>query len=151
MKKSVKKETSGKPANYSREERLRAVMLYRETGNLSQTAKQVGISRVTMGAWIKEFDDIRTVDAATSAACVRAIEDASAIRQKFLAEHYSGLTRLINKAITRLETLIDNSESIPAINNALENAANIIKDFTPVEDKSTGIQVNLLQQSIKKE
>ena len=144
------KQTSEK-RGFSREERLQAVMLYRETGNISQTAVRVGVSRVALRAWIKEFNDVATIDPRVSAACIRAIESASEIRQEFLLKHYAGLTRLIEKAINRLEVLIDKSESIPAVNSALENAANIIRDFTPTEDKPTGVQVNLLQQTIKKE
>ena len=151
MRKTVNRTVKGSkaPKNYTLEERAKAVMLYRTNKNISLTATKFGISRPTLMKWLKEFPDIEAVDPATSAACVRAIEDASAIRLAFLREHYDNMSTVIRKGIKRADQLIENADNLGSVVNAIERLSTIIKDFTPAEDVNpTSTTINLLQQTL---
>ena len=131
------------------EYRAKAVRLARESGNVTETAKRMGISRRTLQHWMAEFAEPRPVDPETSKAVARAIEDASAIRQAFLREHYDALSGVIRKAISRADELIPAADSLGSVVNAIERLANIVKDFTPADEANpTGTTINLLQQTI---
>lgn len=131
------------------EYRIKAVRLAQESGNVTETAKRMNISRRTLQHWIAEFATPQPVDPETSRAVARAIEDASAIRQAFLREHYDAMSEVIRKGIARADTLITSADSLGAVVNALEKLSTIIKDFTPADEANPINQtINLLQQTI---
>lgn len=147
MRKSGKKK--GK-AEFSVNFKTNAVLLARESGNITETSKKVGVSRPTLRTWIAEFENSMAADPKVSDAAVRAIEDASAIRQKFLCEHYDSLTTVIRKAISRADELIPKADNLGSIVNAIERLANVIKEFTPADEANpTSTTINLLQQTIE--
>lgn len=141
---------SGKKKIFSDKFKTDAVILAQETGNIAETAKKVGVSRPTLRAWIAEFKDSKVADTKVSKAVVRAIEDASAIRQAFLREHYDSLSEVIRKAISRADELIPKADNLGSIVNAIERLANVIKEFTPADEANpTSTTINLLQQTIE--
>ena len=142
----------------------KAIAEYRETGNASAIARKYGVARSTFLAWLPvvshkiDTDSHVTTQAVvkaiekTSDAAVRSIEQATATRQEFFAQHYAGLSDALShtlKAIT--DRVKDKPDTIPtrdlaAIFTALTNFA---KEFTPVEEQGT-TTINLLQQTVNK-
>lgn len=149
MRKSGK--ISGKRERYDAEYRAKAVRLYQESGNLAEAARRMRISRPTLRAWIQESSIPKVIDPVTSNAVARAIEDASAIRQRFLREHYDALSVVIKKGIKRADELISKADNLGSVVNALEKLAGIVKDFAPIEENTPATTINLLQQTIGKE
>lgn len=148
MAKSGKK--GGKYERHDTEYRAKAVRLAQESGNITETAKRMGISRPTLRTWIQEFSVPKVVDPVTANAVAKAIEDASAIRQAFLREHYDSLSEVIRKAISRADELIPKADNLGSIVNAIERLANVIKEFTPADEANpTSTTINLLQQTIE--
>ncbi len=142
---------SGKKSPYDAEYRAKAVRLYQETGNLTEAARRMKVSRPTLRAWIQDCSTPKAVDPETSRAVARAIEDASAIRQAFLREHYDALSEVIRKGIKRADNLIEQADNLGSVVNALEKLAGIVKDFAPVEEANpVNNTINLLQQTVAK-
>lgn len=150
MPKSVKKSVKQKPGKkgFSEEEKMRAVIRYKDCGNLSLVAREVGISRVALSSWIKEYQYLTKYDSAASQACAKAIERASEVRETFLKEHYSAISGVIKKGLDKADELIDNANTLNSVVLAIEKLAAIIRDFTPRDNDDNPATINLLQQTV---
>ncbi|MBE6298654.1 MAG: transposase [Bacteroidales bacterium] len=136
---------------YRRAEKIKAVMDYRSTGNLTLAAKNAGCNRNALRRWIEEFSDVEAVDACTSNAYVRAIENFEAVRLTFLREHYDALSEVIQKGIAKADELIVHSTKLTDVVTAIKELSSIIKEFTPSDETNPGTTINLLQQTVNKE
>lgn len=145
--KSSKKKTVT-PVSYSETYKVNAVMLARQMGSLSAAARKVGVSRVSLGNWVKEFAEVKDSNPSVAAIYSKAIEDASTVRQDFLREHYSALSATIKKALLRANDLIDGTNNLASVVNAIEKLSAIITDFAPADGDTGHTQINLLQQTL---
>ena len=74
----------GSKSNYSEAYKREAVTKAKASGNVSQTARELGISNKSLHAWIKAYSeplDIETASAKELAARVRQLERELAVRE----------------------------------------------------------------------
>ena len=74
----------GRKSNYSESYKREAVTKAKASGNVSQTARELGISNKSLHAWIKAYGaplDVETANAKELAARVRQLERKLAMRE----------------------------------------------------------------------
>lgn len=138
----------------------KALAEYSTTGNLSAVSRKYDIARTTLLRYIKGYVHNEDTSAAvvtaiekTSEAAVRSIEAELATRQEFLRQHYAEVNKLFAALINKMTTELLDETKHPSLRDqaaALTALANFVNQFTPHDAEQSGIQINLLQQTLNK-
>ena len=139
-----------KHKQYTPEDKLRAVMMYRECGSLAQVARVTGFPRTTIKQWNEAFDEIpkETSIEVIEAEVVQHVADA---KREFLNQHYKPLSEAFGTAVKNLldDMKLNPPTALAAVTIA-EKVANIIKLFSTAETTGAANTENLLDMCIKK-
>lgn len=136
---------------YTRDEKLRAVMVMRECGSTTKAEKITGISRSMLSRWDRALrEEMKEVEPlpVTEAEVIQRVNDA---RRDFLEKHYADITTAFKAAIQKTITGLQEQKVTPmAAITIAEKLANIVKMFAIAESSGAANTENLLTMCLNK-
>jgi transposase-like protein len=136
---------------YTRDEKLRAVMVMRECKSTTKAEKITGISRSMLSRWDRALrEEMKEVEPlpVTEAEVIQRVNDAL---RDFLEKHYADITTAFKAAIHKTITGLKEQKVTPmAAITIAEKLANIVKMFAIAESSGAANTENLLTMCLNK-